>query len=153
MSGLILQDLLDKLNEAQNSTRFGGSVELRLAKADARNRQVIYEYEVTEDEIFRGYLDSGWLATVVDNATDPLICAVANNTNTFTTSLTVHTVEPILPGTRLEIVCKLVQFHGRLLQSSALFRDANRHNVVYATGMHTMLYKENVNGAGAVAKL
>ncbi|KAI8320984.1 hypothetical protein GQ54DRAFT_198063 [Martensiomyces pterosporus] len=151
MSGLILHEFLDKLTSfnSSNATWFGSSLELRLVTADAKRRQVVYEYEVTEDEIFRGYLDSGWLSTVVDNATDPLICAVANNTNTFTTSLTVHTLEPILPGTRLEIVCKLVQFQGRLLQSSAVFRDARKPGLVYATGMHTMLYKETVGNVAA----
>ncbi|KAJ2859310.1 hypothetical protein FB639_005799, partial [Coemansia asiatica] len=74
MSGFILNELLDKLrNRDASDTRFGSSLELRVAKADAKNRTVIYEYEVTEDEVYRGYLDSGWLSTVVDNATDPLI--------------------------------------------------------------------------------
>ncbi|KAJ2361973.1 hypothetical protein H4S02_011509 [Coemansia sp. RSA 2611] len=149
MSGFILNELLDKLTKRDfSTTRFGSSLELRVATADAKKRTVVYEYEVTEDEIFRGYLDSGWLSTVVDNATDPLIRAiVANPTNSYTTSLTVHTLEPILAGTRVEIVCRLVQVEGRLLQSTVAFRDAQRKTLVYATGVHTLLYKDAVAGA------
>ncbi|KAJ2724856.1 hypothetical protein GGI07_001709 [Coemansia sp. Benny D115] len=145
MSGFILNELLEKLNKRdKNDTRFGSSLELRVATADAKKRTVTYEYEVGEDELYRGYLDSGWLSTVVDNATDPLIRAVANNDNTVTTSLTVNTLEPTLRGTLLEIICRLVQFEGRMLQATVTFRDARKKNIVYATGMHTVVYRDNV---------
>ncbi|KAJ1872657.1 hypothetical protein H4R99_006896 [Coemansia sp. RSA 1722] len=145
MSGFILNELLDKLrNRDASDTRFGSGLELRVAKADAKNRTVVYEYEVTEDEVYRGYLDSGWLSTVVDNATDPLIRAVVNNNNTVTTSLTVNTLEPALVGCRLEIICRLVQFEGRLVQAVVTFRDAVKRGVVYATGIHTAVYRDSV---------
>ncbi|KAJ2008377.1 hypothetical protein GGI02_003340 [Coemansia sp. RSA 2322] len=157
MSGFILNELLDKLSKRDaGATHFGGSLELRVATADAKKRMVVYEYEVTEEEIFRGYLDSGWLSTVVDNATDPLIRATtASPATSFTSSLTVHTLEPVLPGTRLEIVCRLVLVEGRLLQSTVAFRDAQRRNVVYATGVLTLVYKDAAAllGAGGGAKL
>ncbi|KAI9501463.1 hypothetical protein GGI25_002006 [Coemansia spiralis] len=149
MSGFILNELLDKLSK-RNNTRFGSSLELHVATADIKSRTVVYEYEVTEDEIFRGYLDSGWLSTVVDHATDPLICAAAgtHTPSTYTSSLTVHTLEPILPTTHMEIVCRLVQAEGRLLQTTVLFRDATRKHIVYASGVHSLLYKDGV-GSGA----
>ncbi|KAJ1720317.1 hypothetical protein LPJ53_005048 [Coemansia erecta] len=148
MSGFILNELLDKLrNKDTSDTRFGSSLELRVATADAKKRMVVYEYEVTDDEIYRGHLDSGWLSTVVDNATDPLIRAVANSNNTLTTSLTVSTLEPAMAGSRVEIVCRLVQFEGRMLQAVVTFRDARRRNVVYATGVHTAIYKDTLGSA------
>ncbi|KAJ2371280.1 hypothetical protein IW150_004665 [Coemansia sp. RSA 2607] len=154
MSGFILNELLDKLrNKDTNDTRFGSSVELRVATADAKTRTVVYEYELTDDEIYRGYLDSGWLSTVVDNATDPLIRAVANNQNTLTTSLTVNTLEPALAGARVEIICRLVQFEGRMLQAVVTFRDARRRATVYATGVHTAVYKDPLGTASRSAKL
>ncbi|KAJ1665525.1 hypothetical protein IW140_003152 [Coemansia sp. RSA 1813] len=146
MSGFILDELLDKLPKRNDSdsSRFGSSLALRVATADAKHRTVVYEYEVTEDEIFHGYLASGWLSTIVDHATEPLVCLTANPPSSYATSLNVHTLEPVLPGTRIEIACKLVQAEGRLLQTTVSFRDARRRSVVYATGVQSLICKDPV---------
>lgn len=152
MSGFILNELLDKLTSRWSSRLESNSLELRVATADVKRRQVTYEYTVTDDEIFRGYLDSGWLSTVVDNASDPLICAISNDLQSYTSSLTVHTLEPVLAGARVEIVCRLVQMEPRMLQTTVVFRDIRKRGLVYATGVLTIMHKD-VNNNTAVAKL
>ncbi|KAJ2393558.1 hypothetical protein GGI23_005019 [Coemansia sp. RSA 2559] len=146
MSGFILNELLDKLpkRNTSNTSRFGSTLALRVATADAKNRTVIYSYEVTEDEIFHGYLASGWLSTIIDHATEPLVCLTATPPVSYTTSLNVHTLEPVLPGTRIEIACKLVQADGRLVQTTVAFRDAVRKSLVYATGVQSLICKDSV---------
>ncbi|KAJ2548049.1 Succinate dehydrogenase assembly factor 2 mitochondrial [Coemansia sp. RSA 1933] len=115
MSGFILNELLDKLpnRNTSDASRFGSTLSLRIATADAKHRTVIYEYEVTEDEIFHGYLASGWLATIMDHATEPLVCLAAPTPDSYSTALNVHTLEPVLPGTRIEIASKYSTEFGK----------------------------------------
>ncbi|KAJ1895685.1 hypothetical protein LPJ66_004441 [Kickxella alabastrina] len=154
MSGFIFNELLDKLRTKDTSTtRFGSKLDLRVATANAQTRTITYEYAITSDEVYRGYLDSGWLSTVVENATDPLICAATSNSNMVTSSLTVNTLEPVMAGVVVEIVCRLVLFEGRMVQAVVTFRDARRRNMVYAAGVHTLIYKEGLAGSGGGAKL
>ncbi|KAJ1943588.1 hypothetical protein EC988_006197 [Linderina pennispora] len=145
-----------QLNRRIPSGNYGSAIDLQIATADAKQRRVTYEYTVTASEVSRNYLDEGWLATVTDNATDPLICAVADTRNTFTTSLTVNNLEKIEAGVRLEIECRVIMFQGRMLQATAVFRDAAKPGTVYAMGLHTMVYKDHVGqvpGGVSLARL
>ncbi|ORX64834.1 hypothetical protein DL89DRAFT_156600 [Linderina pennispora] len=157
MSGLIMREFLDRIAAGRiPSGNYGSAIDLQIATADAKQRRVTYEYTVTASEVSRNYLDEGWLATVTDNATDPLICAVADTRNTFTTSLTVNNLEKIEAGVRLEIECRVIMFQGRMLQATAVFRDAAKPGTVYAMGLHTMVYKDHVGqvpGGVSLARL
>ncbi|KAJ2514448.1 hypothetical protein GGI11_004081 [Coemansia sp. RSA 2049] len=153
MSGFILNELLDKLSD-RSHPRFGSTLPLRVATADAKSRTVTYEYEVTDDEIIHGHLSSGWLSTIIDHATEPLIYLTINNksnndnghflsaVSSYASTLAVHILEPVAPGTRIEIVCRLVLADARMLQTTVTFRDPGRKSLVYATGVQSLISKE-----------
>ncbi|KAJ2761936.1 hypothetical protein H4S06_000941 [Coemansia sp. BCRC 34490] len=156
MSGFILNELLDKLSD-RSHPRFGSTLPLRVATADAKSRTVTYEYEVTDDEIIHGHLSSGWLSTIIDHATEPLIYLTINNNNdghflsavsSYASTLNVHILEPVAPGTRIEIVCRLVLADARMLQTTVTFRDPGRKSLVYATGVQSLISKEPSSFAG-----
>ncbi|KAJ1832087.1 hypothetical protein IWW55_006554 [Coemansia sp. RSA 2706] len=139
----MLDGLLDKaVRQRAAGAWYGSDVDLRVSRVDPDQRRVRYSYSVTGRELSCGCLDSGWLATVVDNATDPLACFVAGSTNTLSTSLSVHTLEPVLVDTLLEIECLVVAHRDRCVQATATFRDARVPHVIYATGAHTMVYRD-----------
>ncbi|KAJ2664326.1 hypothetical protein IWW48_000843 [Coemansia sp. RSA 1200] len=149
MSGFILNELLDKLSD-RSHPRFGSTLPLRVATADAKSRTVTYEYEVTDDEIIHGHLSGGWLSTIIDHATEPLIYLTINNSDghflstvsSYASTLTVHILEPVVSGTRIEIVCRLVLADARMLQTTVTFRDPSRKSLVYATGVQSLISKD-----------
>ncbi|KAJ2158752.1 hypothetical protein GGF46_003533 [Coemansia sp. RSA 552] len=143
MSSALLDGLVAACVNSAEGQWYGSGLGLEVAETNLAQRRVVYRYRVTGDEVSCGRLDAGWLATVVDNATDPLICAVGQSTKSLTTSLTVHTADAVLVGAPIEIECRAEQVRPRMVYATATFRDARRRHIVYATGHHTMVLKSD----------
>ncbi|ORX72644.1 hypothetical protein DL89DRAFT_281376 [Linderina pennispora] len=120
---------------------FGMNVGVDVISVDVSTLSFDAQTVITSDEIgIAGTLDEGWVATVTDNLTSPLMVVAGKGMPSVTTSLSTKALCPIKPGTRIIIENKMVST-SQPPATTTVFRDATTPEVVYATAQHTKFMK------------
>ncbi|KAJ2338457.1 hypothetical protein GGH92_007161 [Coemansia sp. RSA 2673] len=142
MDAEFAQAVADIAKAKESHYYYSAGLKASVVSADRTLNSCVVELTVSQSEISAsGCLDEGLVATVADYWTSALITAVAGGQSALTTSLAVHALKPIAPGTVIHLRCSVTDPKLQLPHATAVFASAANNTDVYALATHTKFFK------------